>query len=99
VLRINHFGGLNECCLSSGGKCPHVNKAVDITRVKKMLSTGGFLTECSECSKMTEISNGIPVGVKVGVACTGDVAQWKTESVDRARLSPCVVVTSLCLHD
>jgi hypothetical protein len=77
VLRISYFGGLNECCFSSGGKCPHVNKAVDITRVKKMLSTGGFLTECSECSKMAGIGNGIPVGDKVGV-----VAELFVHSID-----------------
>jgi hypothetical protein len=65
-MKISHFGGLSECCFSSGGKCcPHVNKAVDISKVKKALRTGGFLNECSECLKMPAMSNGIPVGDKV----------------------------------
>ncbi|CAG9788534.1 unnamed protein product [Diatraea saccharalis] len=31
--------------------CPHVAKAVDLTRLKKSLKTGGFEKECSECKK------------------------------------------------
>lgn len=31
--------------------CPHVAKAVDLTRLKKTLKTGGFETECAECKK------------------------------------------------
>jgi hypothetical protein len=67
MLRVSHFDELSEYCFSSGGKCcPHINKAVDMTRVKKALHTGGFLNECAECSKMPAMSNGIAVGDKVG---------------------------------
>ncbi|RVE49883.1 hypothetical protein evm_005476 [Chilo suppressalis] len=31
--------------------CPHVAKAVDLTRLKKSLKTGGFDKECAECKK------------------------------------------------
>ncbi|XP_072944709.1 ubiquitin carboxyl-terminal hydrolase 16/45 isoform X2 [Epargyreus clarus] len=31
--------------------CPHVAKAVDLTKLKKALKTGGFEKECSECKK------------------------------------------------
>jgi ubiquitin carboxyl-terminal hydrolase 16/45 len=34
--------------------CPHVAKAVDLTRLKKTLKTGGFEKECSECNKSTK---------------------------------------------
>ncbi|XP_075980103.1 ubiquitin specific protease 16/45 isoform X2 [Anticarsia gemmatalis] len=34
--------------------CPHVAKAVDLTRLKKALKTGGFEKECSECKKSTK---------------------------------------------
>ncbi|CAG9565008.1 unnamed protein product [Danaus chrysippus] len=39
--------------------CPHVAKAVDLTRLKKALKTGGFEKECSECKKSpkTEIAD------------------------------------------
>ncbi|XP_063829314.1 ubiquitin carboxyl-terminal hydrolase 16/45 isoform X2 [Ostrinia nubilalis] len=31
--------------------CPHVAKAIDLTRLKKTLKTGGFEKECAECKK------------------------------------------------
>lgn len=34
--------------------CPHVAKAVDLTRLKKSLKTGGFEKECSECKKSSK---------------------------------------------
>lgn len=53
---------------NAGGKCcPHVNKAVDISKVKKSLRNGGFLSECSECSKMPAMSIGIPAGDKAEI--------------------------------
>jgi hypothetical protein len=52
--------------LSSGGKCcPHVTKAVDLTRVKKALRGGGN-DECSECAKFPGTSNGLPICEEVG---------------------------------
>ncbi|CAG9858181.1 unnamed protein product [Phyllotreta striolata] len=32
-------------------ECPHINKAVDLTKVKKALTRTGFLTDCEECEK------------------------------------------------
>lgn len=34
--------------------CPHVAKAVDLTRLKKSLKTGGFEKDCSECIKTSK---------------------------------------------
>ncbi|XP_063537384.1 ubiquitin carboxyl-terminal hydrolase 16/45 isoform X1 [Cydia strobilella] len=34
--------------------CPHVAKAVDLTRLKKALKIGGFEKECAECLKSTK---------------------------------------------
>ncbi|KAJ8936387.1 hypothetical protein NQ318_010794 [Aromia moschata] len=33
-------------------ECSHINKAVDLQRVKKSLNTTGFLTDCEECKKL-----------------------------------------------
>ena len=44
---------------NSGGKCcPHVPKAVDLSRVKKALKAGGIARECAECAKTPIITNG-----------------------------------------
>lgn len=39
--------------------CPHVAKAVDLTRLKKSLKVGGFEKECAECKKtpQSEVPN------------------------------------------
>nr|XP_012543958.2 ubiquitin carboxyl-terminal hydrolase 16 isoform X1 [Bombyx mori]XP_037874518.1 ubiquitin carboxyl-terminal hydrolase 16 isoform X1 [Bombyx mori] len=34
--------------------CPHVAKAVDLTRLKKAIKIGGFEKECSECKKVAK---------------------------------------------
>lgn len=34
--------------------CPHIAKAVDLTRLKKTLKTGGFDKECTECNKSSK---------------------------------------------
>lgn len=40
-----------SCDESVKPACPHVTKAVDLTRLKKVLKAGGFEKECSECKK------------------------------------------------
>lgn len=40
-----------SCDESVKSACPHVAKAVDLTRLKKVLKTGGFDKECAECKK------------------------------------------------
>lgn len=40
-----------SCDESVKSACPHVAKAVDLTRLKKTLKTGGFEKECAECKK------------------------------------------------
>lgn len=53
---------------NTGGKCcPHINKAVDLTGVKKALRAGGINNECTDCSKMPATSNGLPAGEEVDV--------------------------------
>lgn len=41
-----------SCDESVKSACPHVAKAVDLTKLKKSLKTGGFETECAECKKL-----------------------------------------------
>ncbi|XP_069700013.1 ubiquitin carboxyl-terminal hydrolase 16/45 isoform X2 [Periplaneta americana] len=55
---------------NSGGRCcQHVNKSVDLTRVKKALRSGGIATECAECAKSPATSNGVAVAEE-------DVGLW-----------------------
>lgn len=42
---------------NSGGKCPHVLKAVDFARVKKSLKSFGIAQECMDCSKSVTIEH------------------------------------------
>ncbi|KPJ12856.1 Ubiquitin carboxyl-terminal hydrolase 16 [Papilio machaon] len=44
-----------SCDESVKSACPHVAKAVDLTRLKKSLKSGGFEKECSECKKSNKI--------------------------------------------
>ncbi|XP_013140843.1 PREDICTED: ubiquitin carboxyl-terminal hydrolase 45 isoform X2 [Papilio polytes] len=44
-----------SCDESVKSACPHVAKAVDLTRLKKSLKAGGFEKECSECKKSNKI--------------------------------------------
>jgi len=53
--------------LCVGGKCcPHINKAVDLTGVKKSLRAGGIISDCTDCAKMPATNNGLPDGEEVG---------------------------------
>ncbi|XP_068617516.1 ubiquitin carboxyl-terminal hydrolase 16/45 isoform X2 [Battus philenor] len=44
-----------SCDESVKSACPHVAKAVDLTRLKKALKIGGFDKECAECKKSNKI--------------------------------------------
>ncbi|CAH2043184.1 unnamed protein product, partial [Iphiclides podalirius] len=44
-----------SCDESVKSACPHVAKAVDLTRLKKALKSGGFEKECAECKKCNKI--------------------------------------------
>lgn len=43
-----------SCDESVKSECPHVGKAVDLTRLKKTLKTSGFEKECAECNKTSK---------------------------------------------
>jgi len=61
------FWELNVWCFCVGGKCcPHINKAVDLTGVKKALRAGGIINDCTDCAKMPATNNGLPAGEEVG---------------------------------
>ncbi|CAK1586684.1 unnamed protein product [Parnassius mnemosyne] len=49
-----------SCDESVKSACPHVAKAVDLTRLKKALKSGGFERECSECKKSNKIEEPDP---------------------------------------
>ncbi|ENN73944.1 hypothetical protein D910_11457 [Dendroctonus ponderosae] len=36
----------------TNAECSHINKAVDLTSVKKIVNKHGFLAECSECKRL-----------------------------------------------
>ncbi|XP_045500336.1 ubiquitin carboxyl-terminal hydrolase 16 isoform X1 [Colias croceus] len=40
-----------SCDESAKSTCPHIAKAVDVSKLKRALKTGGFEKECSECKK------------------------------------------------
>lgn len=56
----NEDDSTESCEENVKSACPHVAKAVDLTRLKRTLKTGGFDKECGECKKINSVANEDP---------------------------------------
>ncbi|XP_044759903.1 ubiquitin carboxyl-terminal hydrolase 16 isoform X2 [Coccinella septempunctata] len=63
MMKKKHQGDPNEHSTDSCDEnqnsvveCPHINKSVDLQKIKKSLVKSGFLKDCEECKKVPQVT-------------------------------------------